>query len=120
MAVNYGMSMIGELKEILARRRNVVEQFELYKRMYDVLIKELQQTFDTDIDTVCSALFLSRYVMSGVEGEQKRMSEIARQQRVGDYRQLSGRARRRRRHGENSGRNGACGSWQTRTARIPG
>ncbi|MHA2295223.1 MAG: hypothetical protein ACXAEU_24905 [Candidatus Hodarchaeales archaeon] len=78
MAVEYGMSLVDELKETLARRRNVLEQFELYKRMYDTLIKELQETFQTDEDTVCSALFLSRFVMDGVMGEQKRMSDIAR------------------------------------------
>ncbi|MHA1450064.1 MAG: hypothetical protein ACTSP4_11645 [Candidatus Hodarchaeales archaeon] len=78
MAVEYGMSLVSELKETLARRRNVLEQFELYKRMYDVLIKELQETFDTDEKTVCSALFLSRFVMDGIGDEQKRVSEIAR------------------------------------------
>ncbi|MFW9991161.1 MAG: hypothetical protein ACFFD4_03800 [Candidatus Odinarchaeota archaeon] len=82
MAVEYGMSLVDELKEILKRRRNIAEQFEMYKRTYSVLIKELQETFQIDEDSVCAALFLNTFVMSGIEGQQKRMSDIARTQLI--------------------------------------
>lgn len=63
MAVEYGMSLIDELKGILERRRNVLEIFGTYKVMYDELLQDLATRYQTDVDTAVSAFYLANYVM---------------------------------------------------------
>ena len=69
MAVNYGMSLIGELKEVLARRRNVLEIFGTYKSMYDDMLQDLAKTYKTDTDTAVTAFYLANYVMDYIESD---------------------------------------------------
>ncbi|MFX1284618.1 MAG: hypothetical protein ACFFB5_13240 [Promethearchaeota archaeon] len=71
MAVDYGMSLIDELKEILARRRNVLEIFGTYKVMYDELLQDLVNTYNTDVDTAVSAFYLANYVMDTLKRDKE-------------------------------------------------
>lgn len=69
MAVEYGMSLIGELKEVLARRRNVLEIFGTYKSMYDDMLQDLAKTYKTDTDTAVTAFYLANYVMDYIQSD---------------------------------------------------
>ncbi|UCG90422.1 MAG: hypothetical protein JSU57_01445, partial [Candidatus Heimdallarchaeota archaeon] len=71
MAVEYGMSLIEELKEILARRRNVLEIFGTYKVMYAELLQDLANTYQTDLDTAVSAFYLANYVMDTLKRDKE-------------------------------------------------
>ncbi len=64
MAVNYGMSLINELKTVLAQRKKILEIFGTYKEMYWDLLNLLATSYGTDIDTAVSAFYLANYVMN--------------------------------------------------------
>jgi hypothetical protein len=64
------MSLISELKEVLARRRNVLEIFGTYKSMYDEMLQDLAKTYKTDTDTAVTAFYLANYVMDYIQSDQ--------------------------------------------------
>ena len=82
MAVEYGMSLIDELKEILERRRNVLEIFGTYKVMYNELLQNLAMTYRTDIDTAVSAFYLSNYVMDKLQRDKEARDRVDEDDRV--------------------------------------
>jgi hypothetical protein len=82
MAVEYGMSLIDELKEVLARRRNVLEIFGTYKLMYDELLQNLAHSYHTDIDTAVSAFYLSNYVMDTLKQGKEARDRVDEDDRV--------------------------------------
>jgi hypothetical protein len=70
MAVDYGKSLISELKEVLAKRRKILEIFGTYKEMYWDLLDLLATSCGTDIDTAVSAFYLANYVMNTTRSEE--------------------------------------------------
>ncbi len=82
MAVEYGMSLIDELKEILQRRRNVLEIFGTYKVMYDELLHDLANTYRTDVDTAVSAFYLANYVMDKLQRDKEARDRVDEDDRV--------------------------------------
>ncbi len=82
MAVEYGMSLIDELKEVLARRRNVLEIFGTYKIMYDELLQNLANSYHTDIDTAVSAFYLANYVMDTLKQDKEARDRVDEDDRV--------------------------------------
>lgn len=76
MAVEYGMSLIDELKDVLARRRNVLEIFGTYKIMYDELLQNLANSYHTDIDTAVSAFYLANYVMDKLKRDKEARDRV--------------------------------------------
>lgn len=83
MAVEYGMSLIAELKEVLERRRNVLEIFGTYKSTYDSFIQELKSSFKgADEDTAASAIYLASYVMDTVKDRKKRLTPMDESERI--------------------------------------
>jgi len=82
MAVEYGMSLIDELKEVLARRRNVLEIFGTYKLMYDELLQNLANSYRTDIDTAVSAFYLANYVMDTLKRDKEARDQVDEDDRV--------------------------------------
>jgi len=70
MAVNYGKSLINELKEVLAKRRKIIDIFGTYKEMYWDLLDLLATSCGTDIDTAVSAFYLANYVMDNTRSEE--------------------------------------------------
>ncbi len=82
IAVDYGMSLIDELKEVLKRRRNVLDIFGTYKTMYDELLHDLADIYNSDIDTVASAFYLANYVMDNLQSEDGRLDDEERVQNV--------------------------------------
>ncbi|MFX0085339.1 MAG: hypothetical protein ACFFAU_06670 [Candidatus Hodarchaeota archaeon] len=76
------MSLIDELKEVLKRRRNVLDIFGTYKTMYDELLHDLANTYNSDIDTVASAFYLANYVMDNLQSEEGRLDDEERVQNV--------------------------------------
>ncbi|UCE14192.1 MAG: hypothetical protein JSV04_03195 [Candidatus Heimdallarchaeota archaeon] len=71
MAVQYGVRLIDELKEVLARRRNVLDIFGTYKVTYDELLQNLANTYQTDIDMAVSAFYLSNYVFDKLKRDKE-------------------------------------------------
>ncbi|PWI49343.1 hypothetical protein CEE45_02070 [Candidatus Heimdallarchaeota archaeon B3_Heim] len=61
------MSLISELKEVLARRRKILDIFGTYKEMYWDLLDLLATTYGTDIGTAVSAFYLANYVMDSTQ-----------------------------------------------------
>ncbi|MFW9903359.1 MAG: hypothetical protein ACFFFH_03425 [Candidatus Thorarchaeota archaeon] len=82
MAVEYGMSLIDELKEVLERRRNVLEIFGTYKVMYDELLQNLATSYHTDIDTAVSAFYLANYVMDNLKRDKEARDQVDEDDRV--------------------------------------
>ncbi|MFX0210480.1 MAG: hypothetical protein ACFFDT_31160, partial [Candidatus Hodarchaeota archaeon] len=82
MAVEYGMSLIEELKGVLERRRNVLEIFGTYKVMYDELLQTLAASYRTDIDTAVSAFYLSNYVMDNLKRDKEARDQVDEDDRV--------------------------------------
>ena len=82
IAVEYGMSLIDELKEVLKRRRNVLDIFGTYKTMYDELLHGLASSYNSDIDTAASAFYLANYVMGNLQSEEGRLNDDERVQNV--------------------------------------
>jgi hypothetical protein len=82
MAVEYGMSLIDELKEVLKRRRNVLEIFGTYKVMYDELLQNLATSYRTDIDTAVSAFYLANYVMDKLKRDKEARDRVDEDNRV--------------------------------------
>ena len=82
MAVEYGMSLIEELKGVLERRRNVLEIFGTYKVMYDELLQNLAASYRTDIDTAVSAFYLSNYVMDNLKRDKEARDQVDEDDRV--------------------------------------
>ncbi len=76
------MSLIDELKGVLARRRNVLEIFGTYKSMYDELLQNLAKNYNSDIDTAVSAFYLANYVMDNVQSDEGRLDDDDRVQSV--------------------------------------
>jgi len=76
MAVEYGMSLIDELKEVLERRRNVLEIFGTYKIMYDEFLQNLANSYRTDIDTAVSAFYLANYVMDTLKRDKEARDQV--------------------------------------------
>jgi chorismate mutase len=76
------MSLIDELKGVLARRKNVLEIFGTYKSMYDELLQGLAHNYNSDIDTATSAFYLANYVMDNVQGDSGRLDDDERVQHV--------------------------------------
>ncbi|MFX0123679.1 MAG: hypothetical protein ACFFAE_08560 [Candidatus Hodarchaeota archaeon] len=82
MAVEYGMSLIDELKGVLERRRNVLEIFGTYKIMYDELLQNLASSYRTDIDTAVSAFYLANYVMDKLKRDKEARDRVDEDDRV--------------------------------------
>ncbi|UCG00725.1 MAG: hypothetical protein JSW11_14035 [Candidatus Heimdallarchaeota archaeon] len=82
MAVEYGMSLIDELKGVLERRRNVLEIFGTYKVMYDELLQNLASSYHTDIDTAVSAFYLANYVMDKLKRDKEARDKVDEDDRV--------------------------------------
>ena len=82
MAVEYGMSLIDELKEVLERRRNVLEIFGTYKIMYDEFLQNLANSCRTDIDTAVSAFYLTNYVMDTLKRDKEARDQVDEDDRV--------------------------------------
>lgn len=76
------MSLIDELKGVLARRRNVLEIFGTYKSMYDELLQDLARNYNSDIDTAVSAFYLANYVMDNLQSDEGRLDDDDRVQNV--------------------------------------
>lgn len=70
MAFDYGKSLINELKEVLAKRRKILDIFGTYKEMYWDLLDLLATSYGTDIDTAVSAFYLANYVMDTTRSEE--------------------------------------------------
>lgn len=83
MAVEYGMSLIEELKGVLERRRNVLEIFGTYKSTYDNFIQELKLAYEgADEDTAASAIYLASYVMDTVKDRKERLTPMDESERI--------------------------------------
>lgn len=82
MAVQYGVRLIDELKEVLARRRNVLDIFGTYKVTYDELLQDLANTYQTDIDMAVSAFYLSNYVFDKLQRDKEARNRTDEDDRV--------------------------------------
>lgn len=76
------MSLIDELKGVLARRKNVLEVFGTYQSMYDELLQGLAHNYNSDVDTATSAFYLANYVMDNIQGDDGRLDDDERVQHV--------------------------------------
>jgi len=83
MAVEYGMSLIEELKGALERRRNVSDIIGTYRINYDSFIQELKESFEgADDDTAACAIYLASYVMDTVKDRKERFTPMDESERI--------------------------------------
>ena len=68
MAVEYGMSLFDELKEALEKRKDEAV-LDTYYQLYDEFIQEQIETYQTEANIVCTAIYLASYIMDRITVE---------------------------------------------------